>query len=152
MSRSEPQVNFRMPAELKARLELAAAENKRSVTAEFVARLTESFQAQPSADVEALRRELALMHKVNVAEGLTRELTTAYLAEICRLIPADIKAQVPMIQRAERYANAWLNRTPDLPEAFAEFAKLIGAPGVQETIDELAEEIRRNPPKPRRSR
>ena len=44
MSRNDPQVNFRMPAELKSRLEEAAAQNKRSTTAEIVARLEASFQ------------------------------------------------------------------------------------------------------------
>lgn len=45
MSRSDPQVNFRIPAELKAQLEAAAEKNKRSITAELVARLEESFAA-----------------------------------------------------------------------------------------------------------
>lgn len=44
MSRTDVQVNFRMPAELKARLEQAAKENHRSVTAELVARLENSFE------------------------------------------------------------------------------------------------------------
>ncbi|HBO3290780.1 Arc family DNA-binding protein [Pseudomonas aeruginosa] len=43
MSRSDPQVNFRMPAELKEKLEQAAAANHRSITAELVSRLQDSF-------------------------------------------------------------------------------------------------------------
>lgn len=43
MSRIDPQVNFRMPAELKKKLEDAAAKNKRSTTAEIVARLDATF-------------------------------------------------------------------------------------------------------------
>lgn len=46
MSRSHPQVNFRIPPDLKDSLEKAAEENKRSITAELVARLEESFQGQ----------------------------------------------------------------------------------------------------------
>jgi predicted DNA-binding protein len=45
MSRADPQVNFRIPAELKAQLDSAAAKNKRSITAELVARLEESFSS-----------------------------------------------------------------------------------------------------------
>lgn len=43
MSRAHPQVNFRMPAELKERLETAARQNGRSTTAELIARLEASF-------------------------------------------------------------------------------------------------------------
>ncbi|MGF6781119.1 Arc family DNA-binding protein [Paraburkholderia sp. GAS334] len=43
MARDEPQINLRMPADLKARLERAASDNRRSTTAEIMARLEESF-------------------------------------------------------------------------------------------------------------
>lgn len=42
MARNEPQVNLRMPAALKARLEEAAGASKRSLTAEIIARLEQS--------------------------------------------------------------------------------------------------------------
>ncbi|TBU86777.1 Arc family DNA-binding protein [Phytopseudomonas dryadis] len=57
MSRSDPQVNFRMPAELKAKLEEAAARNKRSTTAEIVARLEASFQETPSFEYAVIADE-----------------------------------------------------------------------------------------------
>lgn len=43
MARNDPQVNLRMSADLKDMLDQAAAENKRSLTAEIVARLEETF-------------------------------------------------------------------------------------------------------------
>jgi hypothetical protein len=43
MARSDLQVNIRMPAELKAAIESAAADSKRSMNAEIVARLEQSF-------------------------------------------------------------------------------------------------------------
>jgi uncharacterized protein (DUF1778 family) len=52
MARSEPQINLRIPAELKDLLDRAAAENKRSLTAEVVGRLEGSFAAAVS-DVTA---------------------------------------------------------------------------------------------------
>lgn len=39
MSRTDPQFNLRIPAELKGRIEEAAQQNKRSATAEIIARL-----------------------------------------------------------------------------------------------------------------
>lgn len=50
MSRSDPQVNFRIPAELKAQLEAAADQNKRSITAELIARLEETFAIDASLE------------------------------------------------------------------------------------------------------
>ncbi|EKC2491441.1 Arc family DNA-binding protein [Salmonella enterica] len=43
MGREDPQMKIRLPAELKAQLEVAAKENKRSMNAEVVHRLKESF-------------------------------------------------------------------------------------------------------------
>lgn len=44
MARTDPQVNFRMPQELRDKLEDASKENKRTLTAEIVARLESSFE------------------------------------------------------------------------------------------------------------
>ncbi|EAB5934897.1 DNA-binding protein [Salmonella enterica subsp. salamae] len=44
MSREDPQMKVRLPAELKEKLEVAAKENKRSMNAEVVHRLKESFE------------------------------------------------------------------------------------------------------------
>lgn len=49
MARNDPQVNLRMPAELKAALDKAAEKSKRSLTAEIVARLTDSL-VSPTPD------------------------------------------------------------------------------------------------------
>jgi hypothetical protein len=43
MARDDPQINLRIPTALKDRLDDASAQNKRSLTAEVVARLEESF-------------------------------------------------------------------------------------------------------------
>lgn len=44
MSRTDPQVNFRMPSELKTKLEETAAQHKRSTTAELISRLETTFE------------------------------------------------------------------------------------------------------------
>ncbi|ASL26230.1 Arc family DNA-binding protein [Azotobacter chroococcum] len=76
MSRTDLQVNFRMPAELKARLEQAAKENHRSVTAELVARLEESFQEkQPAAAaLEIIKLTGQLAEKLRQLEQERAEL------------------------------------------------------------------------------
>ncbi|TKD32613.1 Arc family DNA-binding protein [Azotobacter chroococcum] len=62
MSRSDLQVNFRIPAELKARLEAAAKENRRSITAELVHRLEVTFsddiESKPETDLPDIGAEL----------------------------------------------------------------------------------------------
>lgn len=42
MARNDPQINIRIPEELKAQLDKFAKENRRSLTAEIVARLEQS--------------------------------------------------------------------------------------------------------------
>jgi len=44
---TDPQYKLRLPAELKERIERAALENKRSMNAEIVHRLEESFEKRP---------------------------------------------------------------------------------------------------------
>ncbi|MFC4924554.1 Arc family DNA-binding protein [Delftia deserti] len=58
MARTDPQLNFRIPAELKERLETAAAENKRTLTAELVARLEASLNSEGGFDPQAALTQL----------------------------------------------------------------------------------------------
>lgn len=81
MSKEELQVNFRMPASLKAELEQAAKKNRRSVTAEVVARL-EASNAKETSMHELLPaskiREIAAAARRNLYE----EVRTEILSEI----------------------------------------------------------------------
>ncbi|MEM5419643.1 Arc family DNA-binding protein [Paraburkholderia ferrariae] len=55
MARDDPQINLRIPAALKDRLDEASEQSKRSLTAEVVARLEESFNtgfSKPQATVD----------------------------------------------------------------------------------------------------
>lgn len=54
MSREDPQLKVRLTSELKDKIEAAAAEEGRSMNAEIVARLQQSFEA-PAGDDGALR-------------------------------------------------------------------------------------------------
>ncbi|PZN83754.1 MAG: hypothetical protein DM484_03870 [Candidatus Methylumidiphilus alinenensis] len=46
MARTDPQLNIRIPSELKAQLEASAKTSGRSVTAELIVRLEESFRSE----------------------------------------------------------------------------------------------------------
>jgi len=70
MARNDPQVNFRLPQDLRDRLEDAAKENKRTLTAEIVVRLEDSFAAPLSKqdlsdEASALLRQLHELLRVS---------------------------------------------------------------------------------------
>lgn len=46
MARTDPQVNFRIPQELKDKLDKAAKKSGRSITSELVTRLEQSFETE----------------------------------------------------------------------------------------------------------
>ncbi len=53
MARDEPQINLRIPADLKDRLDRASEKHKRSLTAEVVARLEETFAAGKDSEASS---------------------------------------------------------------------------------------------------
>lgn len=59
MSRDITPFGLRMPTELKARVDAAAAKSGRSINAEVIARLQESFEQQAAVDIDALAEALA---------------------------------------------------------------------------------------------
>ena len=48
MARNDPQMNLRVPMELKEKIEKAALDNGRTITAEAVYRLEKSFGEEPN--------------------------------------------------------------------------------------------------------
>lgn len=48
MARNDPQMNLRVPMELKEKIEKAALDNGRTITAEAVYRLEKSFDNEPN--------------------------------------------------------------------------------------------------------
>ena len=60
MAREDPHFRLRLPEELHDRVRIAAAINRRSITAEVVARLQDSFahsNSPPEVDVRAILRD-----------------------------------------------------------------------------------------------
>ena len=85
MARTDPTIYMRLPEELKDALDKAAAENKRSLTAEVVARLEQTFSTTGSdASINALALRLAeteLNLHVASLEADTKLLDAHYAAE-----------------------------------------------------------------------
>lgn len=59
MTKKDVQVNFRMPEALKAELEIASKANNRSLTAEIVSRLEDSFTAISAEEFKKLKGQVA---------------------------------------------------------------------------------------------
>lgn len=75
MARSDPQVNFRIPADLKDKIEAAAADNGRSITGELVTRLEASFDAEAAPQPISVGFDDSFLQDA----GLTREQFGAFV-------------------------------------------------------------------------
>lgn len=58
MARTDPQVNFRIPADLLEKIKAEAAVNNRTITAELVSRLEASFQPSPAGEIRMTHEQL----------------------------------------------------------------------------------------------
>lgn len=78
MARNDPQMNLRVPMELKEKVEKAAYENGRTITAEAIQRLEESFTTQyKESDLNMIAAGfcVGLYHRYNdQLENLNKEL------------------------------------------------------------------------------
>jgi Arc-like DNA binding dprotein len=81
MARNEPQVNLRMPQELKDQLEAAASEGNRTLTAEIVSRLKGSFGPSHSADLVLVLAQLERSMARAESETVDFKLRLGRLAE-----------------------------------------------------------------------
>ena len=74
MSRTDTQLKFRIPPDLKPRLEKAAHTNKRSINMEVIARLEESFKTKSARSRLAKEKLLRLSPDLNDPGDDTRSL------------------------------------------------------------------------------
>ncbi|MFG5862701.1 Arc family DNA-binding protein [Metapseudomonas sp. CR1201] len=72
MSRTDPQFNLRIPEELRERVMSAAKANKRSATAEIIARLEDSFlrEETPRIDLEDKSGEIHSLSEKEIEAAL----------------------------------------------------------------------------------
>lgn len=54
MARNDPQMNLRVPVELKEKIEKAAFDNNRTITAEAISRLEQSFEQHDQQQINLL--------------------------------------------------------------------------------------------------
>lgn len=73
MARSDPQLNFRIPAELRELLDAAARDNNRSLTGELIARLQSTFDGIASFPFAI---EQAIEHEQEERGGTREEALT----------------------------------------------------------------------------
>ena len=74
MARTDPQLNFRIPAELKKRLEKAAAENQRTLTAELVNRLEHSLSDAPNVNtIDLLDMVMRINEEIQALRAVTQK-------------------------------------------------------------------------------
>lgn len=72
MARTDPQINIRVPSELKKQLEISAIESSRSLNAEVVMRLEQSLVSnQRDISVESIPTELLMMELASRMKGYT---------------------------------------------------------------------------------
>lgn len=79
MARTDPTIYMRLPQELKDALDAAAAENKRSLTAEVVARLELSFKVYAEADSHMARTSNAEVNADAIADKVADRLAERML-------------------------------------------------------------------------
>jgi len=68
MARNDPQMNLRVPMDLKEKIEKAAFDNGRTITAEAVYRLEQSFE-QNSNQNEVLQKMEELLQRLEKLEN-----------------------------------------------------------------------------------
>lgn len=97
MAREDPQVNIRLPVELKQRLEEAATSHNRSLTAEVVARLE-----QPNMLAALVRLSQEVQEFRDSEERLLVELgTTAERLRQCLAAMKSARVDAPATSKAE---------------------------------------------------
>lgn len=126
MSRQDLQVNFRMPADLKARLEDAAAQNRRSTTAEVVARLEASFDREVAGT--SFARPLAL----GDAESLLDAARAAFRKEQIALLTDQLIAEIELTAVRGEGTDFDLTMTESITENIDKLAALKGTDPLQE--------------------
>lgn len=81
MARSDPQLNFRIPVELRDKLDAAAKCNNRSLTGELIARLESTFYATSNASMAPMRASasgVAVVEHDEEIEGLRKLAALTY--------------------------------------------------------------------------
>lgn len=142
MARNDPQINLRLPQALKDALDAASIENKRSLTAEVVARLESTFAVPnfPVAPVATMAENLSqtvlelqslqqlgtlnyeLQRATHNLDAAQKKFSAAWNVLQQALASGDKAAQ----KSAKEECTRWQSSSNDLKAAIAEIEQQIG--------------------------
>lgn len=100
MSRDDPQMKIRLPAELKAGVETAAKANNRTMNAEIVARLEQTFTSGTATSTEAMNAFLEYQLASAKLEELRQWRLDAFFAKAVTGLVDAIAKKAPEISQA----------------------------------------------------
>ena len=108
MSREDPQLRVRLPPELKNDLTESAKLNRRSINAEIVTRLSQTFQEKTNNSVD---NELAIVRNISsIPEGILQEELPEYVATLSKLILTDVYIEKILQLAREQAEKDWKER------------------------------------------
>lgn len=128
---------MRIPQELKERLDAASASNKRSLTAEVVARLESSFRSSAPATSDEIARELAFVRHMHERQAQALELGQRLLASgllvASAALPPEIRSEPTMAALIRLAEGVDSKDNAAIVQAFAAiYPELDGSPVVDE--------------------
>lgn len=117
MKQTDPQFKLRIPANLKTEIEDAAKQNKRSVTAEILSRLQESFAAKPTPYAVHTERDATIQVLSEMYEDTLARIATL---RACNNLSAMDQVELQHEEETAKYLRhaaarataAALTRTP----------------------------------------
>lgn len=120
MSREDPQMKIRLPADLKDQIETASKNSGRSMNAEIVARLEQTFAAHPATNTDARSALLEYEIAANQVEALRLQQQGMHFARAAESLVSTLREWMP--ETAEKLnghlaqLQFFANLYPSVPE------------------------------------
>lgn len=151
MARSDPQLNFRIPIDLRDKLEASAVAAKRSLTAELIDRLEQSYEATPTDDLRELQREVEEQRELAERFRETadmcdhfRSISTRMLLRAKDLLPPGSQ-RVALDPLIEESFLEWLNERDSRGAAYSVLRLIDGSqPQHVEAIRRFVQKLERD--------
>lgn len=106
MAQDYSQVNFRIPTKLKEDIEKSALTNNRSITAELVSRLEQSFVTNKTNEqiLEYMESAQRVMNGMDKQQEITHRMLELVLSQIENLTPdqMEIKKHIEEIKNSKK--------------------------------------------------
>lgn len=103
MARNDPQMNLRVPMELKEKIEKAAFQNGRTITAEAIQRLERSFENNIS-DSMVLKYMKAVEEK-NVLAQRQLDISNMLMVELAEKLPDTDPIKIKVLEMLKSSEN-----------------------------------------------